>query len=59
MYMFVSGLWLAAPSVAMLCGMAVYVVHMDFKVRMEEDYLGNTIGEPYRSYQQRTPRYLS
>jgi protein-S-isoprenylcysteine O-methyltransferase Ste14 len=59
MYMFVSGLWLAAPSVAMLCGMVVYVVHMDFKVRMEEDYLGNTIGEPYRSYRRRTPRYLS
>lgn len=58
MYAFVAGLWLTAPSLTMLCGIFVYVVHMDFKVRMEEDYLGNTIGEPYRAYQRRAPRYL-
>ena len=58
MYTFVSGLWLTAPSLAMLCGVLVYVVYMDFKVRMEEDYLRNTLGEAYHAYQRRTRRYL-
>jgi protein-S-isoprenylcysteine O-methyltransferase Ste14 len=58
MYTFVTGLWIAAPSLTMLCGILVYVVHMDVKVRMEEDYLGNTLGEVYRVYQRRTGRYL-
>ena len=58
MYMFASGLWLTAPSLTMLCGILVYVVHMDFKVRMAEDYLGNTMGEAYRAYHRRTRRYL-
>jgi protein-S-isoprenylcysteine O-methyltransferase Ste14 len=58
MYTFVSGLWLAAPSLTMVCGILVYVFYMDFKVRMEEDYLGNTVGEAYRAYQRRTRRYL-
>jgi protein-S-isoprenylcysteine O-methyltransferase Ste14 len=58
MYTFVWGLWLAAPSLTMLCGILVYVAHMHLKVRMEEDYLANTMGEAYRAYQRRTPRYL-
>jgi protein-S-isoprenylcysteine O-methyltransferase Ste14 len=58
MYTFVLGLWLATPSLAMLCGILVYVVHMDFKVRLEEDFLANTVGEGYRLYERRTRRYL-
>lgn len=58
MYAFVAGLWLTAPSLTMVCGIGVYVIHMHFKVRMEEDYLGNTIGEAYQAYQRRTRRYL-
>lgn len=58
MYAFVSGLWLTVPSLTMVCGIVVYVVYMDFKVRMEEDYLGNTLGEAYLAYQRRTRRYL-
>jgi len=59
MYAFVLGLWLAAPSLIMLAGIVAYVVYMDFKVRMEEDFLGNTVGDAYRAYQRRTPRYLT
>lgn len=58
MYAFVLGLWIATPSLLMLCGILVYVVHMDFKVRLEEDYLANTVGEGYRIYERRTRRYL-
>jgi protein-S-isoprenylcysteine O-methyltransferase Ste14 len=58
MYTFVSGLWLAAPSLAMLCGILVYVAYMHFKVRMEEDFLENTKGEAYRVYHRSTRRYL-
>lgn len=58
MYVFASGLWLSTPSLAMLAGLLVYVVYMDFKVRMEEDYLENTFGDEYRAYVRRTRRYL-
>lgn len=57
MYVFVAGLWLAAPSLTMLAGIAIYVVHMHFKVRMEEDFLVNRFGEPYLAYCRRTSRY--
>ncbi len=57
MYVFVVGLWLAAPSLTMLGGMLAYVLYMDFKVRMEEDYLQNRFGESYHTYRQRTSRY--
>jgi protein-S-isoprenylcysteine O-methyltransferase Ste14 len=54
---FATGLWVAAPSLTMLCGILIYVVHMDFRVRMEEDYLENKFGEPYRAYREQTRRY--
>jgi protein-S-isoprenylcysteine O-methyltransferase Ste14 len=58
MYAFVAGLWLIAPSTAMLAGILVYVVHMDIRVRMEEDFLGNRFGPAYAEYRSRTGRYL-
>lgn len=57
MYVFVVGLWVAAPSLPMLGGILVYVVYMDFKVRMEEDYLQNRFGASYLAYRTRTSRY--
>lgn len=57
MYLFVVGLWLTAPSLSMLAGIVVYVLHMDFKVRMEEDYLLNRFGDSYRVYRRTTSRY--
>ena len=57
MFAFVAGLWLAGPSLAMLAGMVIYALHMDFKVRMEEDYLQNRFAESYGEYRRRTRRY--
>ena len=58
MHLFVFGLWAITPSLAMLAGILVYLLHMDFKVRMEEDFLGNYFGTEYDAYRDRTGRYL-
>ena len=58
MYWFVAGLWLLTPSAAMLIGIVLYVAYMDFKVRMEEDFLTNKFGSSYVEYRLRTGRYL-
>ena len=57
MYVFVAGLWLAGPSLTMLGGILIYVIYMDFKVRMEEDYLQNRFGGSYQAYRQSASRY--
>lgn len=57
MYLFAAGLWVAAPSFTILACMAVYVVYMDFKVRMEEDFLESRFGASYVEYRHRTGRY--
>ena len=58
MYLFVAGLWLAAPSATISIGIAIYTLYMDFKVRMEEDFLQHKFGQPYVDYRARTGRYL-
>jgi protein-S-isoprenylcysteine O-methyltransferase Ste14 len=58
MYVFALGLWAAAPSACMLAGIAVYVLHMHFRIRMEEDFLSNKFGAAYAQYLRRTGRYL-
>lgn len=58
MYLFVAGIWLAMPSALMLAAIVVYVAYMHVKVRMEEDYLENRLGQAYRDYRDRTGRYL-
>ena len=58
MYLFVFGLWAITPSLLMLIGILVYLLHMDFKVRMEENFLGNNFGSEYETYRDRTGRYL-
>jgi protein-S-isoprenylcysteine O-methyltransferase Ste14 len=58
MYLFVGGLWLTTPSTAMLLGVVLYAIYMDFKVRMEEDFLTNKFGSSYADYRLRTGRYL-
>lgn len=59
MYLFVLGVWLTVPSLLMSVGIVCYIAYMDFKVRMEEDFLENTFGEEYRVYRLRTGRYFS
>ena len=58
MYVFVAGLWLITPSTTMLLGIVLYMLYMDFKVRMEEDFLANKFGNAYAEYRLRTGRYL-
>jgi protein-S-isoprenylcysteine O-methyltransferase Ste14 len=58
MYLFVGGLWLITPSATLLLGIVLYVAYMDFKVRMEEDFLANRFGSSYAAYRLRTGRYL-
>lgn len=58
MFVFVIGLWLIAPSAIMAIGILVYLAYMDFKVRMEEDFLLNRFGELYVDYCSGTRRYL-
>jgi len=58
MYLFVLGMWLATPSVAMLIAIVVYIVHMDVRVRMEEDFLRGKFGDEFVRYSRVTPRYL-
>lgn len=58
MYVFVAGLWLVNPSAALLAAIVVYVLYMDFKVRMEENFLDNKYRERYTDYRLRTGRYL-
>jgi protein-S-isoprenylcysteine O-methyltransferase Ste14 len=58
MYAFVVGMWLTMPSAGLAAAIVVYVVHMDVKVRMEEDFLTNTFGRSYADYRMRTGRYL-
>lgn len=58
MYVFALGMWLSMPSASMLIGIIVYVAHMHFRVRMEEDFLVNKFGAEYLSYLAKSPRYL-
>ena len=58
MYVFVAGLWLIVPSSTLLAGITGYVIYMDFKVRMEEDFLEHKFGALYAAYRLRTGRYL-
>ena len=53
-----AGFWLAMPSVLFVLGIAVYMTHMHFKVRLEEDYLCNRFGSDFVHYRDNTPRYL-
>ncbi len=58
MYFFFAGLWACIPSWIFLLGILVYIAHMHFKVLMEEDFLHNKYGKPYRHYFMNTKRYI-
>lgn len=58
-YLFVSGIWLTMPSAGLAAAIVFYVAYMDFKVRMEEDFLRNRFGAAYDEYAARTGRYLT
>jgi protein-S-isoprenylcysteine O-methyltransferase Ste14 len=58
MFMMFAGFWIALPSPIFLAGILIYVVYMDFKVRMEEDFLANRFGAEFQTYREKTSRYL-
>lgn len=58
MFIMFVGLWVLLPSPIFLAGVLIYFAYMDFKVRMEEDFLSNRFGAEFRTYREKTSRYL-
>lgn len=58
LYIFLQGIWFVIPSLYFLIGIFFYMCYMHFKVLMEEDFLSNIYGEPYKLYSQQTKRYI-
>lgn len=52
------GLALWSPTAVTLAALATAYVALEVQIRAEEIYLERTIGEPYRHYRARTPRWL-
>lgn len=52
------GFYLMTPSIFFLLCLIVYIAHMHYKIIMEEDYLMNKHKEDYKTYLQKTKRYL-
>lgn len=59
MYLMFLGFLAVLPTPEFLAGVLVYFFYMDFKVRMEEDFLHNRFGERFEAYRARTGRYLA
>lgn len=57
LHVFLLGACLAQASLAVLLGFVVYVVHMDGRVRIEEEALTATHGSAYLAYKARVRRY--
>lgn len=58
MYIFSFGLLVLYPSWIFLLGCVLYVAYMDYKIKMEEDFLRAQFGSQYSEYCERTRRYL-
>ncbi|NBD37913.1 MAG: isoprenylcysteine carboxylmethyltransferase family protein [Verrucomicrobia bacterium] len=58
MYLFFAGLLLYFPNVVLLTGFAGYLLHMHFRILMEESHLEARYGRAYQRYCRQTPRYL-
>lgn len=52
------GLALWSPTAVTVAGLAAAYIALEVQIRAEEAYLERTIGEPYRLYRARTPRWL-
>lgn len=53
-----AGLALWSPTAVTIAALAAVYVALEVQIRSEEAYLERTIGEPYRLYRSRTPRWL-
>ena len=58
LYISFLGFLIIHPSILFLICFIVYIVHMHFKIKMEEDYLTNKNHDGYKTYLQKTRRYL-
>jgi protein-S-isoprenylcysteine O-methyltransferase Ste14 len=58
MFIMFVGFWVLLPSSIFLAGILIYFAYMDFKVRMEEDFLTNRFGVKFQTYREKTSRYL-
>lgn len=58
LYISFLGFFMIVPSKLFLLCFVIYIVHMHFKIKMEEDFLTNKHGESYEKYLQKTRRYL-
>lgn len=58
LYLHWMGLFVAVPSPFVLVGFAVCAVHMDRRVRVEEEYLTRIFGDGYQRYAATVYRYI-
>lgn len=59
MYLMFLGFLAVLPTPEFLAGVLVYFLYMDFKVRMEEDFLRNHFGDNFEAYCASTARYIA
>ena len=57
MYAFYLGLCFLFPCAVLFLGLVPYVGNMHHRVRMEEGQLAERLGDEYRAYLARVPRY--
>ncbi|NQX85333.1 MAG: hypothetical protein HRT67_05440 [Flavobacteriaceae bacterium] len=58
LYISFSGFLILQPHTIFIICYLIYLIHMHFKIIMEEDYLSNKYGKKYAIYKQNTKRYL-
>ena len=58
MYLFAFGLILLYPTPLFICGIILYILYMDYKIKIEEKFLLEKFGESYEKYSSVTKRYI-
>ena len=58
MYLFAFGLILLYPAPVFIIGIIFYILYMDYKIKIEEKFLIEKFGEPYKKYTSKTKRYI-
>ena len=58
LYISFLGFFLLKPNLLFLGCLVVYLIHMHFKIKLEEDYLLNKHGKDYQTYLEKTRCYL-
>ncbi|WP_461587959.1 methyltransferase family protein [Winogradskyella sp.] len=58
LYISFLGFFMIKPSILYSICFVIYIIHMHFKILLEEDYLMNLHGDKYLSYKKKIRRYL-